>query len=199
MGKNKEMLKSFFKVMKSDQEEINKILPNMYEENFYTIDIEYLLKNNIDKLIIDIDGTILKVDDTNVPKSLKQQIKKLKDHKIDICLVSNNGLDRVLPVAKELDVNYIAKANKPLKEAFDKALEILKVSDKNKVAMIGDQMMSDIKGANEYGIYSILVKPISKHNNIQTGTSRVLQNIMENHLNKIKKFDKNKYYKKEGK
>lgn len=199
MGKNKEMLKSFFKVMKNDQEEINKILPNMYEESFYTIDIEYLLKNNIDKLIIDIDGTILKVDDTNVPKSLKQQIKKIKDHKIDICLVSNNGLDRVLPVAKELDVNYIAKANKPLKEAFDKALEILKVSDKNKVAMIGDQMMSDIKGANEYGIYSILVKPISKHNNIQTGTSRVLQNIMENHLNKIKKFDKNKYYKKEGK
>lgn len=199
MGKNKEMLKSFFKVMKNDQEEINKILPNMYEESFYTIDIEYLLKNNIDKLIIDIDGTILKVDDTNVPKSLKQQIKKLKDHKIDICLVSNNGLNRVLPVAKELDVNYIAKANKPLKEAFDKALEILKVSDKNKVAMIGDQMMSDIKGANEYGIYSILVKPISKHNNIQTGTSRVLQNIMENHLNKIKKFDKNKYYKKEGK
>ena len=106
----------------------------------------------------------------------------------------SNNEERVKPVAKILEVPFIANSKKPKKEAFDKAIDLLK-STKNNTAMIGDQMMSDIKGANSYGIYSILVKPIDKHNNLKTKTSRVLQNIMENHLKKIKKFDKNKYYK----
>ena len=74
-------------------------------------------------------------------------------------------------------------------------MEILNTTNKDEVAMVGDQMLSDIKGAKEYGIYSVLVKPVSKHNNLFTGTSRFLQNRMEKHLKKIKKFDKDVYYK----
>mgnify|MGYP002626911039 CR=1 FL=1 len=196
MGKNKEMLKCFYKVMINDEGETNKILPDMYEESFYTIDEEFLLTNNINNLILDIDGTLLEVDSLEVSEKLINRIKTLKNKNINMCLVSNNNIDRVKPVAKKLNINYLADAHKPLKEAFDKALEILNTKDKTKVAMVGDQMMSDIKGAKEYGIYTILVKPVSKHNNIQTGTSRFMQNIMENHLQKQKKFDKNKYYKK---
>lgn len=197
MGKNKEMLKSFYKVMTNNQDEINKILPDMYEENFYLIDEDYLLKNDIDKLILDIDGTLLEVDSLVVPNTLVKRIQKLKDKQIQMCLVSNNNENRVEPIAKKLNIKYLANAHKPLPEAYQKALKILNTKDKTKVAMVGDQMMSDIKGANEYGLYTILVKPISNHNNIQTKTSRILQNIMENHLKKLGKFDKNKYYKKE--
>lgn len=196
MGKNKAMLKSFYKVMTNDLNEINKILPDMYAKNFYTIDFEYLLGENLKKLIIDIDGTILKVDDVKVPESIIQKFKQLKELGFEMCLVSNNENKRVKPVAEILNVKYLAKANKPLKEAFDNALKKLNTKDKTEVAMIGDQMMSDIKGSNEYGIYSILVKPVSKHNNIKTGTSRFLQNIMEKHLKKQNMFNKNEYYKK---
>ena len=194
MGKNKEMLKCFFKVMKNNEEEINKIIPNMYAENFYNIDIDYLKEIGINNFIIDIDGTILKVDDTFVPQKMQTKFKLLKENNIKICLLSNNSEERVEPVAKTLGVPFIANSKKPKKEAFDKALNILK-SPKEQTTMIGDQMMSDIKGANEYGLYTILVKPIDKHNNIKTKTSRILQNIMEHHLKKMKKFDKNKYYK----
>ena len=195
MNKNIEMLKCFYKVIINDQNEINKILPDMYAESFYTIDEDYLLQNNINNLILDIDGTILKVDDINVPEKLIKRIKTLKNKNIKICLVSNNDENRVKIVADILSVSYLANAKKPLKIAYDKALEILR-SNKENTAMIGDQMMSDIKGANENGIYSVLVKPVDKHNNLKTGTSRFLQNIMENHLKKKNLFDKSKYYKK---
>ncbi|MBR2832920.1 MAG: YqeG family HAD IIIA-type phosphatase [Bacilli bacterium] len=193
MGKNKDMLNCFIKVMKNDEEEINKIIPDMYAQSFYDIDTTYLKNNGINNFIIDIDGTILKVDDTYVPAKMQTRINLIKQQKIKICLLSNNNEERVKPVAKTLNVPYLANARKPKKEAFDNALIILK-SHKENTAMIGDQMMSDIKGANEYGISSILVRPIDKHNNIKTGTSRILQNIMEHHLKKIKKFDKNKFY-----
>ena len=195
MGKNIEMLKCFYGVMTNNKLEIQKILPDMYAENFYKIDDNYLKEINIDNLILDIDGTLLKVDDINVNEDLIKQIQKLKDKKFNICLMSNNNESRVQPVANILQVKYLANAHKPLRQAFDNALAILD-SNKENTAMIGDQMMSDIKGAKEYGIYSILVKPIDKHNNIQTGTSRFLQNIMEKHLKKKTLFDSNKYYKK---
>ena len=195
MGKNIEMLKCFSRVLRNDKKEIKKILPNMYAESFYTIDVEFLLKEKIDKLILDIDGTLLPVDDINVPDKLIKRIEEIRNKNIDVCLVSNNNEERVKPVATKLKTKYLANAHKPLKEAFDNAIKLLNAK-KNNIAMVGDQMMSDIKGANEYGIYTILVKPVSNHNNIKTGTSRFLQNIMENHLKKQKIFDNNKYYKK---
>ena len=195
MGKNIAMLKCFSRVLKNDKKEIEKILPNMYAKSFYTIDVDFLLKQKINKLILDIDGTILPVDDTNVPDKLIKRIEEIKNKNIEVCLVSNNNEERVEPVAKKLKINYLANAHKPLKEAYENAIGLLNAK-KDNVAMVGDQMMSDIKGANEYGIYTILVKPVSKHNNIKTGTSRFLQNIMEKHLKKQKLFDSNKYYKK---
>lgn len=198
MSKNSEMLKTFFKVLNDNSEEIKKVLPNMYVNSFYDIDEEYLLKKGINNLIIDIDGTILPVDDINVTDKLIERINILHNKLFNICLMSNNSKERVLPVAEKLDVFYLYKANKPLKEAFDNALKTLNVNKKNNVAIIGDQMLSDIKGANEYGIYSILVNPVNKHNNIQTGTQRILQKRIEKHLKKKDLFDKDIFYKERG-
>ena len=195
MGKNVEMLKCFARVMKSDKKEIDKILPFMYQESFYAIDEDFLLEQGINNFILDIDGTLLPVDDVKVSEELIKRIRLLQKKHIGICLMSNNGEERVVPVAKALGLldSYLANAHKPLPSAFDKALEILEC-DKESVAMVGDQMMSDIKGANEYGIYSILVKPVSDHNNIQTGTSRFLQNRMEKHLEKSNLFSSTGFY-----
>ena len=193
--KNLEMLKTFLQVMKNNPDAIESVIPNMYCENYNNIDELHLLNIGIKKLIIDIDGTLLPADDINVDEVLKEKILRFKSKNIDICLVSNNKESRVTPVAKVLEVKYLAEANKPLPIAFDKAMEILNTTNKDEVAMVGDQMLSDVKGANTYGIYSVLVKPVSKHNNLFTGTSRFLQNRMEKHLKKIKKFDKDVYYK----
>lgn len=194
MSKNMEMLNTFFKVMFNNKGEINKVIPDMYSKSFYSIDFDYLLSINKTSLILDIDGTILPVDDINVPKELIDKINILKDNNFNICLMTNNNETRVLPVAKILDVKYLYKAGKPLPDAYNKALKVLNVEDKSTVAMVGDQMLSDIKGANQYGIYSILVCPIDSHNNIQTKTQRILQRRMENHLRKKHIFDRDKYY-----
>lgn len=193
MSKNKEMLQCFFKVIIQSETEENLVIPKMYAADIYSINYNKLLTLDIKNLIFDIDNTILPVNDLFVPNQLLTFIKKLKDKGFNICIVSNNKKARVLSVARKLAVNYLYKANKPKKEAYDKSLELLKASKKT-TAMIGDQMLSDIKGANENGIYSILVEPFSNKYDIKTGTSRILQNIMIKRLEKRKKFKRNKYY-----
>ena len=194
LGKNIDMLKTYRKVLKNDKEMTNLIIPKMYAESFYTIDFEYLLKKDIKNLIIDIDGTILPADDTNVDERLIEKFKELKDKGFNICLVSNNSKSRVEPVADILKVPYLYKAKKPLRKCYDRSLEILKVNDLTKIAMIGDQMLTDVKGANNYKIYSVLVKPISKKNNIGTYINRRLQNRIERYLKEKNIFDKDNYY-----
>lgn len=190
MGKNKEMLNIFFKAYKKEKEAINLITPNSYRKNIYEIDYKSLKEQGYKHLIFDIDNTIMPVNDINVSKELKIFFNKLKKY-FTICLVSNNNEARVNPVKEKLDVLGVASAEKPKKEAYDKALKLLKGTKKDTV-MIGDQMLSDIVGGNRYGLYTILVEPYENKYDIKIGTSRVLQNILMNRLKD--KIERYKYY-----
>lgn len=193
-SKNIEMLKTFLKVMQGKEEEINLIIPNSYVKDVYSINYMELQKKGYNNIIFDIDNTILPVNITDVPEKLIKLFKKLSKDKIKVCIVSNNKLERVRPVATKLDVLYLCEAKKPKKEAFANALKILN-SNINDTVMVGDQMLTDIKGANEYGLYSILVDPVDNKYDIKTGTSRILQNMMIKRLEKKNIFHKKSYYK----
>lgn len=193
MSKNTKMLKTFIKVIKGKKEEINLIIPDMYAANIYEIDYKLLKKKGLTNLIFDIDNTILKVNSLEVSEKLKKHFKYLDKKGFNICILSNNNKERVIPVAKELQTGYIFKAQKPNKTAFERALVSLN-SKRENTAMIGDQMLSDVKGAKENKIYSILVEPVSNKYDLKTGTSRVLQNIMMKKLNKTKDFKRYDFY-----
>jgi len=193
-NKNMEMLKVFIKVMSNNKKNIDLIIPNSYVKDVYSVNYKGLLKQGYKNIIFDIDNTILPVNDIEIPKKLVELFEKLNKDKFKVCIVSNNKLERVLPVATTLDVLYLHEAGKPNKEAFDRALNILG-SDIDDTIMVGDQMLTDIKGANEYGLYSVLVDPLDNKYDIKTGTSRVLQNAMIKKLEKKNIFHKNNYYK----
>lgn len=193
-NKNIEMFKCFWKVMKD--KDIDKVIPKMYAKDIYSLDYDFLKKKKITNLIFDIDNTILPVNDVSVSATLKEFFKKIEKKGFNICILSNNNKDRVIPVAKELETGYLFKADKPYRKAFDRALVALD-ANKQTTAMIGDQMLTDIKGANEYGIYSILVEPVSDKYDIKTGTSRILQNLMMKRLEKNNNFKRYDYYVKE--
>ena len=193
-NKNAEMLKVFLGVMRNDNNYVNLVIPNCYVKDVYSINYEDLYQRGYHNIVFDVDNTLLPVNDTNVPQSLIELFEYLKNGGFNICVVSNNEEERVKYPADKLGVLYLSKANKPNKEAFDRALDILE-SGSNDTIMVGDQMLSDIKGANGYGLYTILVDPLEDKYDIKTGTSRVLQNIMIKKLSKKNIFHKNNYYK----
>lgn len=191
-SKHKIMLKTFFKVMANNKEAINKILPNSYQKSVFTINYTKLKEKNINTLIFDIDGTIAKADDINISKDIQKLIDKLKKS-FNIILISNNHIERVKPVADLLNLKMIYDADKPLKTPYNKVIQTFNVKKEN-IAAIGDQTLTDIVGANEYGIYSILVDQIDKKNNIQTGMAQTLQKFMLNKLEKKHLWKNGKYY-----
>ena len=187
------MLITFFKVMLGFKKEIKFIIPDSYYASIYDIDYDLLMKQKIDTILFDIDNTITKVDDLNVPQETINLFENLKTKNFKLLIFSNNHVERAQPISKILDVKMLADAGKPQKEAYDKALKILDSKKENTVA-IGDQILSDIVGAKKYGIKSILVDQLSEENNIQPGMAQKLQKIMIYKLTKMNLLEKGKYY-----
>ena len=65
--------------------------------------------------------------------------------------------------------------------------------NENEVAIIGDQIVTDIKGGNNVGIISILVNPISDYDPIWTKIGRLREKRIIKKLRKMDLF-KGRFY-----
>ena len=155
---------------------MNKLFPRLYKKDIYDIDYKGLYDRGFRAILFDIDNTLTthgtKADSSNVAF-----FKNLRDIGFKTCLISNNKEERVLPFAQTVDSPYIYKANKPSKRGYKKAMELLEVKD-TQTAFVGDQIFTDIWGANSAVVYSILVDPISPKEEIQIVLKRYLERIV---------------------
>src|SRR5262249_60013561 len=79
---------------------------------------------------------------------------------IGVCIVSNSGRARVAPLAAALDVPYVAHAAKPLRWGIDAGLRAL-ARPANDVALVGDQLFTDVWGGPRSTLRPDLVRPRS--------------------------------------
>lgn len=136
--------------------------PREYLSSIYEIDFDNLRAMGFKAVIMDIDDTIIPRKKIEITPRLYSLIESIKEKGFKICLLSNNFYpEKVEHVSRILKVPSVSVALKPLPFAFEKALKILG-SSKSETLVIGDQIFMDILGGNLAGIYSILVKPISK-------------------------------------
>lgn len=151
--------------------------PKEYLNGVKEITIEFLNKNNIKALILDVDNTILDFD-KKIPEGVEKWCKELKGQGVKMCILSNsNQKDKVEMVAKKLNLPYFYFGTKPLKRGFRKAIKLLKEKEEN-IAAVGDQIFTDVIGANRCKLFSILVKPIAQKDLLVTRIKRPLENMI---------------------
>ena len=93
---------------------------------------------------------------------------------LKICVISNNDEERVKSFADSLSIEYVYKAGKPLVKGYLEGMRRMG-TDTSNTLFVGDQLFTDIWGANNAKIHSILVKPIDKHEEIQIILKRRLE------------------------
>ena len=86
----------------------------------------------------------------------------MKSVGIKLLIVSNNKAERVTPFAETLGLHFVPNGAKPLPKGFKQAIAELRAEGipKNRIAAVGDQIFTDILGANLAGIRSVFVYPI---------------------------------------
>lgn len=120
---------------------------------------EFLLKNNIDALILDVDNTLSTHHGMHLTEGLLEWIELMYSNKIKMIILSNSKEERVKPFAEKIGLEYISMGLKPLPFKFFKAVKRLDCN-KKKVAVVGDQLFTDSLGAHLSGIKAIILDPI---------------------------------------
>ena len=168
-------------------------VPDMYQKSIYTIDYNKLKERGIKCVLFDLDNTLVPghVKDSN-PK-IKKLFDELKLSGFKVIIFSNSPKKRVKIFKDKLEVDACANAQKPLKKKFDYVLTKYDF-DESDVAIVGDQIMTDIWGGNKVGITTILINPVSHKDFAPTKIFRFFEKIVIKSLKKKDLFQRGRYY-----
>ena len=160
--------------------------PCEYVESVFAIDYAKLYSIGYKAVIFDIDNTLVHhgEDSTEEVDELFRHIHKTG---LKTLLLSNNNEARIKSFIRNIDTEYISDADKPEITNYLKAVEILGIK-KEETVFVGDQLFTDIYGANKSGIDSILVKFMRYPHEKKIGKKRTLEKII------LKFYGMNKKY-----
>lgn len=153
------------------------LCPRMHVNKVHGIDLDELREKGIKGIIVDLDNTLVPWNGNEVFPEVTEWMQGVKEKSFEVCIVSNNDFNRGDELAKYFDVPAIWKAVKPRRRAFRKALRIMDLKAAE-VAVVGDQVFTDILGGNRLGLYTILVLPINKKEFIGTRFVRQIEKVI---------------------
>lgn len=155
---------------------LRKFYPSQRAASVFAIDYQKLYSLGYRGIIFDIDNTLVHHGKDSTPEvdALLAQIKRIG---FKTMMLSNNGVDRIERFLRNIDSPYISNADKPNPENYYRALERMGLEAAQTV-VIGDQVFTDILGANRSGIRSILVDFIRAPNETKIGIRRNVEKVI---------------------
>ena len=150
--------------------------PKNYLDSAYQIDFDSLYREGVRGVLFDIDNTLVP-HGAPADRRAKELFAHLRELGIGTCLISNNKRERVQSFADSVGAAFIEDARKPSVRGYQKAMERIGCTKENTV-FVGDQLFTDIYGANRARIAAILVRPIHPKEEIQIVLKRYLERIV---------------------
>ena len=120
---------------------------------------QLLEKMDIRGLLLDIDNTLTTHDNPVPAPGVEAWVAGMQAAGIALCLVSNNHPPRVEPFARRLGLDFVCEGKKPLSKGYREAVRKMGLPRKA-VAAVGDQIFTDVLGANLFRVPCIFVFPM---------------------------------------
>ena len=120
---------------------------------------EYLRSQGVCALALDVDNTLTGHGSQEVPAQVEQWLETMRKAGIAMAIASNNFEKRVAPFAGRLGLEHVSFCCKPAPWGLARVRRKLGV-ERRQLALVGDQVFTDVLGANLYGIRTFLVRPM---------------------------------------
>ena len=159
--------------------------PDIKLNGITDITAQLLNKYNIKALLLDVDNTMSTHHGTVLTAGLMEWIAKMQDSGIKLMVLSNSKRKRIAPFAARIGLPFISLGCKPLPTGYLRGVKALGEKRKN-VAIVGDQIFTDVLGGNAVGVKTILLTPIK----LEDGWSFKLRRKLEKRLYKKYGFEK---------
>ncbi len=158
---------------------LRRFSPTEAIERVDQIDLEALQAAGKTLLLLDVDHTLLPWRSEEIPGAVREWVERAKALGFRLCILSNtNNVARLEGLCRSLGVEFVRAKNKPSRQMFRLALAKFGVPPEEAV-MIGDQLFTDVLGANRSGIDAIWVRPMAGREFFATTLiSRNLERVM---------------------
>lgn len=133
--------------------------PTVFCSKVTCITVEMLKALEVDTIFLDVDNTIASYTSKEPAAGVMEWLKNLQNSGFRVYIVSNNFKDRVSRISQKFGLPFISFAMKPLPIGFIKAKSITGSKGK-RCLVVGDQVFTDVLGANLSGMKSVLTEPI---------------------------------------
>lgn len=138
------------------------------------ISASLLEKHGIKGLLLDLDNTLTTHNNPEPKPEVMAWLSEMKRSGISLMIVSNNKHARVKPFAERLGLEFESNGKKPVPVGFRRAEERMGLS-RDEVAVVGDQLYTDILGANLGRYKSIFVFPMEPEKHFLFKVKRALE------------------------
>ncbi len=134
----------------------------------------FLNSLGITTLALDVDNTITTHGNMAVSDSMRAWLDEMQNAGFHLYIVSNNKFERVSPLAMNLNLPYTHFSIKPLPNAFRKVCKECNATPQE-LAVVGDQIFTDVLGGNLFGATTIMVEPIRKETTLYFKIKRAFE------------------------
>lgn len=156
---------------------LEQFMPKQFIMSVFEIDLQQLQQQGIKAIITDLDNTLVEWDRPEPTERIREWVSQVHDIGMELLILSNNDEERVARFAKPLHLPYVYDAGKPGRKAFAKALKVLQLP-REACVVVGDQVMTDVWGANRFGLEAILVKPVANNDAVKTRFNRQIERLI---------------------
>ncbi len=135
--------------------------PTVAVRHVTDINLTLLRQLGTDVILLDVDNTLAPPTSKVPYEGVQEWIDTIKAGGIRIVICSNNFKKRIRPFADSVGLECVAMSLKPFPFGFIRAKRKLKEKPQS-VLVVGDQIYTDVLGANLAGMKSILLVPRSE-------------------------------------
>lgn len=147
-------------------------------ESLQSVDIHELWGRGKRLLLLDVDNTLVQWHADACSDEVAEWVKKAKAVGFEICIISNTTQhDRLARIASSIGAQTVRGRFKPSRAMFRLALKKFGRKPEDAI-MIGDQLITDVLGANRTGIEAIWVRRLEGKEFKGTSINRKMERFL---------------------
>ena len=139
------------------------LLPTFITPKLTDLTPQQLRSWEIQLLMMDFDNTIVPYTTSTPTEEMDRWLREMAASDIQLCVVSNSKKDRVKVFCGQYGIDCITHSRKPFRKGIRQCMNKYRFPPSH-CALVGDQIFTDILGANGFNVTSILVDAIDNHN-----------------------------------
>jgi uncharacterized protein len=151
--------------------------PDRFVTRLAAVDLDELHGLGFRGLIVDLDNTLMGFRQTELEADHLEWVQQAHDRGFAMVMVSNNFTERVTGIARQLQIACVPNALKPLPFGMLRAVRQLGLP-RRQIAVVGDQLFTDVLSGKLCGLYTILTEPIEAKDFPVTKIFRFFEKLM---------------------